>query len=208
MERDLPPIFLHRQIVVQPENYKGVRPVCAHGRANDREFCPALRNDGTQELLGFTIGHLDAPATTVSLNDLARSGLNIGVKEYRVAVTSPWITTQHDRTGFLTYAMIPKGRQLMDHQFDLFSIALGTDFRPCETRVFEHVCRGRESVLLLTRSASSWNGQWLNRGEQCRIGSKSSGNMYPFGTSFEDRITTVATVSDDPEAFALSWSQE
>jgi len=27
--------------------------------------------------------------------------------------------------------------------------------------------------------------------------------MYPSGTSFEDRITTVATVSDNPEAFSL-----
>ncbi len=91
----------------------------------------------------------------------------------------------------------------MDHQLDLFSVAQGPDFRPLQVLVFKHGCRGRQSVTSLTRSASSWSNRWFNKSKQCGIASQPSCNMYAFGTSFEDRVTTVAKVSDDPQALSI-----
>ena len=102
----------------EPEDYEGVSPVREHRSADNRKLSTALRSCLVSRLVTF-----DAPAGPVSLNDVGRPSLVICVEEHYVAVTSARITTQYDRNRLLASAMIPKGRELIDHQLDLFSVA-------------------------------------------------------------------------------------
>lgn len=197
----------YRELLHEPKDHEGIGPVGKHRRTNDRVLLSTLGVSRTEELLGFLVGDLDAPTGPISLNDIARSSLDICVEEHDVAVTSARITTQHYRNRLLACAMIPKGSELINHQIDFFFVAQGPDFIPLQVLVFKHGSRVRQSATSLTRPASSRSKRRLNKSEQCGIGSQPSCKMYAFGTSLKDRITTVAKVIDEPEACA-PWSHE
>jgi hypothetical protein len=192
-----------RELAHEPDYHKGVCPVGKHGGTDNRVFPATLRFGSAQQVLGLSVGDLNAPTRSVSLDDLLGPSLGVRVEEDHVRVVAGRVMTEDNGDGLLPCAMIPERRELMDHQLGLFTVAKDLNLSPLQVMVLEHPFRGWQSTTSLARSAPPSHFWGFEKGEQGCVLSQPAGHVDIFGACFEDRIAAVAKVRDNPEAFSL-----
>jgi len=159
-------VLCGRQLPHEPKYYKAVRPVGKHGGTDDRVLSATLRFSRTQQVLGLSVGNLDAPMRSVSLDNLLGSGLGIRVEEDHIRVVTGRVMTEGNQDGLLPCAMIPERSELMDHQPGFFSVAKGLNLSPLQVMVLEHPFRGWQSATSLAGSASPSHCRGFEQSEQ------------------------------------------
>ena len=187
-----------RGLLHKPKDYEGIGPVCKHGSTNNRLLFSALRFSRAQELLGLTIGNLNAPTCAIPLNNVFSRSRHVSVEEYRVRIFAVRITAKHYGEWILAGAMIPESSELMDRQSDPFPIAEDLDFGPAQIGVFKHGCRSRQSPAFLSRPTSRSFGRCYEKSVQGRVFPQPSCDMNILGPSFQDGVAAVSKIGNDP----------
>ena len=109
-----------------------------HRGADYRTLSAALRFSCTQQVLGLSVGDLDAPTSGVSLDDLLRPSLWIRVEEDHIWAVTGWVMAEDNTQGLIACTMIPERPELMDHQLRFFSVAKDLNLSPRQVFVIYH----------------------------------------------------------------------